>query len=177
MFLITQLVCPPVFQAVETPCTCMHTMSGYRPVAAQWLQSMKAPCSRNGAGLQHAHNHVAANSLSDSSTVAAVVSATCPAPNCTYSCVVYIIRAQIKSGELTGQMYTRTHALPIRRNNQKAKMQFVKALIVDVMHLATWSVCTGCTDAGGTVHSKECPLLFAILIYLLTSGLTSLLAV
>ena len=54
---------------------------------------------------------------------------------------------------------------------------YVKALIVDVMHLATWSVvCAWPTDAGGTVHSKECPLLLAIIMYLLTLELSSLLA-
>lgn len=75
-------------------------------------------------------------------------------------------------------MYIRMQTLPTSSHTQKAKMRFIKALIVDVMHLATWSVvCTGSTDAGGTVHSKECPLLFAILMYLLTSGLPSLLAV
>ena len=128
-------------------------------------------------GLQHAHHHVAANSLRDSSTVAAVVSATCPAPNCTYSWIIGISRAQVQSAEFHGQMYIRTQAHLTNSHKQYAKVHFIKALILDVMHLATWSVvCTGSTDAGGTAHSKECPLLFAILIYLLRSGLTSSLA-
>lgn len=57
------------------------------------------------------------------------------------------------------------------------QLLYVTALILDVMHLATWSVvCAWSPDAGGTVHSKECPLLFAIRMYVLTSELSSLLA-
>lgn len=175
MFLITQLIRPPVFQAVETPCTCMHVW--IQAYGSSVVAEHEGHMQQDGAGLQHAHHHVAANSLSDSSTVAAVVSATCPAPNCTYSCIVGIIRAQIQSIELIGPMY-RMHALATSSHNRKAKMHSVKALIADVMHVATWSVdCTGSTGAGGTVHSKECPELFAILMYLLRFGLSSLLAV
>lgn len=47
---------------------------------------------------------------------------------------------------------------------------------MDVMHLATWSVSFALsTDAGGTMHSKECPVLFVILTCLLITEVSSLL--